>query len=229
MDHGVGAVSKVTPSMTLIHDPPGTLNGSWYRGQLLCCLKDALTQPSTAMRHATEICTAVEKHVDQRMGKESASFNGAFPQIIIIGSDGGGDHNTTFMSVMMAHLATFVKTDADMVLARRAAPHNSYTQVLERCMTIGFAKTSLGQTSFDHLIWHCAGGGGGGQWQQQQQQQIEPMVEEQDQQPHISTPAHTSVPTLVHAGGAAQGAHPQQQPNGLSCPCHNILAPISFT
>eukprot|EP01046_Picozoa_sp_COSAG06_P077527 COSAG06_NODE_25288_length_640_cov_1.554529_1_plen_135_part_10 len=40
------------------------------------------------------------------------------------------------MSVMMAHLATFVKTDADMVLARRAAPHNSYTQVLERCMTI---------------------------------------------------------------------------------------------
>jgi hypothetical protein len=136
LDHGVGALSKITPSMTLIHDPPSKVDGSWYRGQLICTLKEALSQPSTAMRHATELCTAIEKHVDLHMGELAASFNGTFPQILVVGSDGGGDHNTTFMSVMLAHLATFIKEDSEMVLARRAAPYNSYTQVLERCMTI---------------------------------------------------------------------------------------------
>ena len=39
MDHGTGARSKVVPSKTLIHDIPLNREDSWYRGQLVSCLK----------------------------------------------------------------------------------------------------------------------------------------------------------------------------------------------
>ena len=119
LDHGVQAISKVTPSMTLIHDPPSDVQGTWYRGQLVCCLKDALTQPSTAMRHAAELSTAISSHIHRNSALEERFPNG-FPPVIVIGSDGGPDHNPTFMSVKMSHIALFIKTNADMVLARRA-------------------------------------------------------------------------------------------------------------
>ena len=46
---------SVIPTVSLIVDIPTTIDGSWYDGQVLVSLKDAVFEPSSALRHATEL------------------------------------------------------------------------------------------------------------------------------------------------------------------------------
>ena len=43
------------PTVSLIVDIPTTIDGSRYDGQVLVSLKDAVFEPSSALRHATEL------------------------------------------------------------------------------------------------------------------------------------------------------------------------------
>ncbi len=46
---------SVIPTVSLILDIPTTIDGSWYEGKVLVSLKDAVFEPSSALRHATEL------------------------------------------------------------------------------------------------------------------------------------------------------------------------------
>ena len=51
-------------------------------------------------------------------------------------SDGGPDHNTTFLSVKLAAISLFIALNLDMYVAVRCAPMQSYNNPAERCMSV---------------------------------------------------------------------------------------------
>lgn len=77
--------------------------------------KDKAFQPSSPIRHATELqCVIAEK------------FGDTCPP----------DHRLTFGSVQVSIVCLFLRLNLDMVVAVRCAPHQSWTNLAERCMSI---------------------------------------------------------------------------------------------
>ena len=58
-DHDFTKFSLV-PSVSLVLDIPDTITGSFYRGQVYVGVKDMVFQPSTPLRHATELVYIME-------------------------------------------------------------------------------------------------------------------------------------------------------------------------
>ena len=107
------------PSVTVLCDVPDNIDSSFYRGHVFVGLKDAATEPSSPMRHSAELHKLfVERNV-------------ASP-VVLIYTDGGPDHNTTYLSVKLGIIAFFLQHDLDMIEAVRTAPYHSWKNPRER-------------------------------------------------------------------------------------------------
>ena len=71
---------SLIPSVTLPIDIPEEIDGSWYQGQVFVGFKDAVFEPSSALRHLTELHDNV---LLTGMGEKSVLF---------LYTDGGPDH-----------------------------------------------------------------------------------------------------------------------------------------
>ena len=58
------------------------------------------------------------------------------PPILLIYTDGGPDHRSTYMSVKLSMIALFIELDLDELIALRTAPNNSWANPVERIMSI---------------------------------------------------------------------------------------------
>ena len=120
LDHDQASKGSLTPSVVLQCDVPESLTGSFYNGQLHVLVKDSVLQPSTPLRHATELFNLLKTS----------------PKPLLFAfTDGGGDHSTTFLSVQLAWILLFLALDLDMLVACRTAPGHSYVNPAERCMS----------------------------------------------------------------------------------------------
>ena len=63
-------------------------------------------------------------------------FDDTYPPILFMYSDGGPDHRLTFGSVQVSIVCLFLRLNLDMIIAVRCAPHQSWTNLAERCMSI---------------------------------------------------------------------------------------------
>ena len=59
-----------------------------------------------------------------------------FPPILLLYTDGGPDHRTTFMSTKLSVIALFKEMNFDAVVAMRTAPSNSWANPVEIIMSI---------------------------------------------------------------------------------------------
>ena len=84
----------IVPSVSFVIDLPEQVSDSFFRGHAFVTVKDKVTQPSNALRHATEL---ISTHFSED-GHTSAQ------SIAIIVSDGGPDHRITFGSVKVSFL-----------------------------------------------------------------------------------------------------------------------------
>ena len=73
---------------------------------LFFVLKDRIFQKSSPLRHGAELTKQIEN---------------AKPMVLLV-TDGGGDHNVTNASVQANLIATFVKLDLDFLFAMRTCP-----------------------------------------------------------------------------------------------------------
>ena len=55
--------------------------------------------------------------------------------MLLIYSDGGPDHHTSFWSVQLAHVMQFIVLDLALLIAAHTAPHHSYSKPAERIMS----------------------------------------------------------------------------------------------
>ena len=56
--------------------------------------------------------------------------------MLLIYSDGGPDHRTSFWSVQLAHVMQFIALDLDLLIAAHTAPHHNYSNHAERIMSL---------------------------------------------------------------------------------------------
>ena len=109
----------IIPSVTVLCDVPQSIEESFYRGQVFVGIKDATLEPSSPLRHSTELSKLLR---EQQVSSP----------ILLIYTDGGPDHNSTFLSVKLGLIALFLHHDLDMIEAVRTAPYQSWKNPCER-------------------------------------------------------------------------------------------------
>ena len=114
---------SIIPSVVLVCDIPDEISGSWYTGAVMVIFKEGAFEPSSPIRHSTELA----KIIDERARDKP---------VVFIYSDGGPDHRVTYISVKLALIALYRKLDLDYLCAVRTAPYHSYRNPVERIMSI---------------------------------------------------------------------------------------------
>lgn len=123
-DHDFMKFSLI-PSVSLVVDIPVDVSDSWYRGQVLMGLKEGTFEPSSPLRHVTELQMALKEH--HLLDAKTCLF---------LYTDGGPDHRLTYLSVKLSIIALFLECDLDFLCACRTAPYHSWRNPAERVMSI---------------------------------------------------------------------------------------------
>ena len=92
------------PSVTLLVDIPEKIECSWYPGQVFVGIKDAAFEPSSQLRHATELCNCLVNRMEGQ-------------HILFVYSDGGPEHRLTYASVQISLIALFLNLDLGLLIA----------------------------------------------------------------------------------------------------------------
>ena len=121
-------VCGIIPSVAFVVDIPESSADSFFSGQPFVICKDKITQPSSALRHSTELTNTIRTHYD-------TPDNCSSKPILIIVSDGGPDHRVTFGSVKIANLCLFRALNLDMLVCVRTCPYQSWQNLAERVMS----------------------------------------------------------------------------------------------
>jgi hypothetical protein len=121
-DHDFTRLS-LTPSVSLAIDVPETIEESFYRGRVFVILKENAFQPSSPIRHMTELQQTLKRLVPVK-------------PILVIYTDGGPDHRLTYLSVQLSLMAIFLDLDLDFICAVRTPPQHSWKNPVERIMSI---------------------------------------------------------------------------------------------
>nr|XP_022306505.1 uncharacterized protein LOC111112916 isoform X2 [Crassostrea virginica] len=115
---------SVVPSVTMLIDiPESVAEGSFYRGQVFVGVKDLALEPSSPLRHITEL-------------KDILMGEGIDKPILCMYSDGGPDHRVTYLSVQLSIICLFLSGNYDMIIAARTPPMGSWKNPPERIMSI---------------------------------------------------------------------------------------------
>ena len=114
---------SIIPSVSFVITIPETIEGSFYEGKVHVGYKDAVFQPSSALRHATKLHSILIP----RIGNKS---------ILFVYTDGGPDHRLTFFSVQLSLVALFLNLDLDLLVVGRTAPNHSWRNPVERIMSV---------------------------------------------------------------------------------------------
>ena len=114
-------VHGIVPSVSFIVDIPISAKDSFFQGKACVTLKDKVSQPSSALRHTSELRHVLEKE--------------DYKPILVTVSDGGPDHRITFPSVKLSLIALFRALDLDMLISVHTCPYQSWTNLAERVMS----------------------------------------------------------------------------------------------
>jgi hypothetical protein len=127
-DHDIGTTS-ITPSVTLLVEPPNASGGSLCRGRLSVSLHESVTRPSTPMRHAAQFLTDTFKNV----------LGGAIKDLLIFKTDSGGDHNVAFAKVIVSYYLIFMCLLSEglvSLMALGTVGGQSWINPVERSMSV---------------------------------------------------------------------------------------------
>ena len=107
------------PSVMLFCDIPTTIEESFYSGQVYVGLKDPIFKPSSALRHAIELGNIIARRCLNN-------------PVLVMYTDGGPDHNVTFLKTQLSLISLYLSLNLDMLIAVRTAPCHSWKNPCER-------------------------------------------------------------------------------------------------
>ena len=102
---------------------PQSIDQSFYRGRVFVGIKDCVFEPSSPIRHATELNSIL-------------NTCGSNNPILLIYSDGGPDHRLTYLTVQISYICLFLTRNLDLLCAVRTPPYHSWKNPVERIMSI---------------------------------------------------------------------------------------------
>ncbi len=114
----------IIPSVMMICDIPKSINGDFYAGKVRIGLKDPIFQPSSPLRHATELYHIL---LDEDLVNKP---------VLCLYTDGGPDHRCTYTRVQLSYICLFLALDLDYLVAVRTPPQHSWKNPVERIMSI---------------------------------------------------------------------------------------------
>src|SRR6266542_4046602 len=114
----------IIPSVTMVCNIPESINGDFYTGRVNIGLKDPIFQPSSPLRHATELYHLF-------LGEGLAD-----KPVLCLYTDGSPDHRCTYIRVQLSYICLFLALDLDYFVAVRTPPQNSWKNPVERIMSI---------------------------------------------------------------------------------------------
>ena len=120
----------VVPSVSLLISIPDTPLDSFFTGQVYVGNKNKVTQPSSPLRHSTELSRIL---IREACAENSVTGD---KSILLLLSDGGPDHRLSYGSVQVTLLALFLRLNLDVLIAVRTCPYQSWTNPAERVMSI---------------------------------------------------------------------------------------------
>jgi hypothetical protein len=109
------------PSVIMQAEIPNSIDESFYRGNVHVGLKDPIFEPSSAMRHTSELYNIIVK---------------ANKPYLFLYTDGGPDHQVKFVKTQIALISLFLALDLDYLVAVRTPPGHSWKNPVERIMSI---------------------------------------------------------------------------------------------
>jgi hypothetical protein len=114
----------IIPSVAMICNIPESINGDFYTGKVNIGLKDPIFQPSSPLRHATELYHLLldEEHVNK--------------PVLCLYTDGGLNHHCTYTRVQLSYICLFIALDLDYFVAVRTPSQHSWKNPVERIMSI---------------------------------------------------------------------------------------------
>ena len=114
---------SIIPSVIFRIDIPESIEESWYDGQVCVTFKEAVFQPSSPMRHGTELNSWLTTEIGDK-------------SIMFLYTDGGSDHRLTYVSTRLSLIALFLNLNLDLLCAARTAPNQSWRNPVERIMSV---------------------------------------------------------------------------------------------
>ena len=114
---------SLTPSVCFLINIPESITESFYTGRVFVGLKENAFQPSSPIRHMTELKGVLE------------AVNDSHP-LPLLYTDGGPDHRLTYASVQISLISMFLALDLDFLCAVRTPPYHSWKNPAERIMSI---------------------------------------------------------------------------------------------
>lgn len=82
-------------------------------------------------------------------------YNSEIPEMLLLYTDGGPDHRTTFGSVQISLICLFLQGDFDFLASVRTAPYHSWMNSAERVMSIlnlALQGVSLERNTMDEVL-----------------------------------------------------------------------------
>lgn len=106
---------SLTPSVSFLIEIPEKITESFYTGRAFVGLKDNAFQPSSPIRHMTELKGVLR------------AVNDTHP-ILLLYTDGGPDHQLTYTTVQISLISLLLALDLDFLCAVRTPYHSWKTQ-----------------------------------------------------------------------------------------------------
>ncbi len=133
---------SIIPSVALQINIPDDISGSWYSGKVSVGTKEGAFEPSSPLRHASELCSLIQLDAELK-------------PILFLYTDGGPDHRLTYVSVQVSLIALFLSLDLDYLCAACTPPFHSWRNPVERIMSIvnlglqcvGLARGEMGEVN----------------------------------------------------------------------------------
>ena len=115
---------KITASVFDVVNIPDNPSESFYTGQVYVGIKDAVFEPSTALRYLCEQFKVLEME-----GLSERAIHA-------LRSDGGPEHRVRNGSVQVALICYFLESKCDLVIGLNTCPTQSWTSPAERVMPV---------------------------------------------------------------------------------------------
>lgn len=120
-------VTTPIASVKLVHTPEdsdeATQHSCYYKGDVYISIKDTIHQASTALRHTVETVKAI------RLANRDIAD-------VVVRTDGGPDHNMTFVRAQLAYLCAGIELGVDCLILSRTTAGQSYINPVERVMSV---------------------------------------------------------------------------------------------
>ena len=119
----------IVVSVNLFNEIPEESNGSFFTGKATVITKDRIFEKSTPVRYMAESCTEIR----QKHSKDGIKCS---EQILLLCTDGGGDHNASNISDQISLICLFLQLGLDYLIAMRTCRTQGWVNPAERVMCI---------------------------------------------------------------------------------------------